>query len=143
MTERPATGPFVWNRWGWFGAQLGSTCWLVWASPYAAMRGEWLLSAILLGSLTLLNVVGTLLWKHRDRYSPYPAIQVFTTVYCLIVLLIVFTIGEPMPGKFLIETKGMQSLVLLICPLLMLQFGLMELLKHRNVVSTPSSRTES
>ena len=82
MDGKRGTGTFQWNTGGWFGGQIGSTCWMlacvlmyVWKFP--------LLGAILLGCFAVTNFVGTALWAKRDRVDPYWAIQILLAVILL------------------------------------------------------------
>jgi len=82
MDCKRGTGTFQWNAGGWFGGQIGSTCWMlvcglmyVWKSP--------LLGAILFGCFAVANTVGTAIWAKRDRVDPYWAIQILLAVILL------------------------------------------------------------
>ena len=79
-------GQFQWNAGGWFGAQLGSTCWLLLLSLLLIPKSLPLAAAILAYGLVP-NIVGTLIWRRRASLAPYPAIQ------CLIGLIGVCTLA--------------------------------------------------
>lgn len=76
VTKQPRLGPgrFQWNAGGWFGAQLGSTVWLLIAAatllPKHAEAGVVALSCFLVP-----NIFGLMLYLNRSRIAPYPAIQ--------------------------------------------------------------------
>jgi hypothetical protein len=76
VTKQPRLGPgrFQWNTGGWFGAQLGSTIWLLGATaillPKYAGAG-----AVALFCFLAPNVFGLILYLNRSRIAPYPAIQ--------------------------------------------------------------------
>lgn len=73
MQPKFGTGIFQWYNEGWFGGQIGSTCWLL----FIAFRLEnKLASIILIACFTLSNLIGTFLWKNRDKIDPYKAMQI-------------------------------------------------------------------
>ena len=75
-TVRPrlGRGRFQWNTGGWFGAQLGSTAWLLVTAPTLfPERVEAGLVAVL--CFLVPNVFGLLLYLGRSRLAPYPALQ--------------------------------------------------------------------
>lgn len=76
VTRPPRVGPgrFQWNTGGWFGAQLGSTLWLLAAAP---MLFPTHVQAGLVALLCFLvpNLLGFLLYLRRSRLAPYPALQ--------------------------------------------------------------------
>src|ERR1035437_8974429 len=74
MTPCKGTGQFQWNTGGWFGAQMGSTAYLVCLGTAYSVRALVPGIAIVLCGL-LPNVIGFRMWKQRDRLLPYPAIQ--------------------------------------------------------------------
>jgi len=68
-------GAFQWNRGGWFGAQLGSTLWLVLLGALLLIQSKPAGGLVVLFGL-LPNLLGCVLWRRRHTLSPYPAIQV-------------------------------------------------------------------
>jgi hypothetical protein len=68
-------GAFSWSAGGWFGAQVGSTLWLVVLGVVLTLRGESSLGTAVIALSVAVNGIGLLLWEHRDRVEPYPAIQ--------------------------------------------------------------------
>ncbi|MEZ5066007.1 MAG: hypothetical protein R3B81_14835 [bacterium] len=62
-----------WNAGGWFGAQLGCTCWMLVAGLLAA-RHHLSTGLLTLGLFALPNVVGLALWFGR-KLSVYASIQ--------------------------------------------------------------------
>jgi predicted membrane protein len=87
-TKAPRQGPgrFQWHTGAWFGTLLGSTLWLLLSAGLMAGQAP-LLGGIVLGCFLVPNVVGVLLWRHRDRLPPYVAIQ------CVLGLIGVFGFG--------------------------------------------------
>ena len=79
MQSKRGTGRFQWNTGGWFGAQVGSTCWLfIGAIVFLSQTPP--LAALLLGCFVLANLVGTIIWLNRGTVDPYRAIQVLALV---------------------------------------------------------------
>lgn len=74
MQPYQGDGQFQWNKGAWFGGQIGAT-----ASLMLVGIGLFFVD-IPLGLVCLFcgvvpNVWGYLMWRHRDRLAPYPAIQ--------------------------------------------------------------------
>jgi hypothetical protein len=100
--KEPMKGPgcFQWSTGGWFGSQIGSTCWmLVGGVPllfYAPMIG--ITFVICFG---VANAIGTSLWLRRDRLRPYPALQVLLSVIAIsgLVALVTFDVLRPPGGR--------------------------------------------
>jgi hypothetical protein len=77
--RRPMPSAFQWNAGAWFGAQLGSTLWLLllgvlflWSGR---LSGAWALLAFVFS-----NGSALLLWLRRDRIGAYPALQLLLAV---------------------------------------------------------------
>jgi hypothetical protein len=70
---------FQWNAGAWFGAQLGSTLWLLLLGVLFLWSGRpsgaWALVAFVLS-----NGSGLLLWLRRDRVAAYPALQLLMAI---------------------------------------------------------------
>ncbi|NIA67257.1 hypothetical protein HBA54_01475 [Pelagibius litoralis] len=81
MVAKSGTGNLQWNA-GWFGAQVGSSCWLLFAGIGLASQSP-NLSLLLIICFMIPNIVGTLLWMNRSHVSPGKAYQ-----FLLFVLLI-------------------------------------------------------
>ena len=73
----PVTGPgkFQWNAGRWFGSTLGSSAWMLVASCFLIAHNQpWI--ATIAASGFLANLIASLvLWNHRDRVSPFPALM--------------------------------------------------------------------
>lgn len=78
MPPRAGTGRLRWNA-GWFGAQLGSSCWLLIAGLGAAAQLP-KLSVLMIGCFLIPNVFGTILWMKRASIDPYVAYQLLLAV---------------------------------------------------------------
>lgn len=71
---RLGPGRFQWNTGAWFGAELGSTVWLLGAA--AALLPTYVEAAVVAFLCFLLpNVIGLVLYLRRNRIAPYPALQ--------------------------------------------------------------------
>ncbi|HEX9669631.1 MAG TPA: hypothetical protein VGC93_09115 [Thermoanaerobaculia bacterium] len=93
----PNRGTFQWNAGGWFGAQLGSTCWmliagvvLLWRSPGAAV------ATLIVFAAT--NAAGTALWTQRRRLRPLRAMQALVAIAGLASALATYVIDSA--GQF-------------------------------------------
>src|SRR4030067_400570 len=76
-TERGARagGAFAWKTGAWFGAQVGSTLWLVVLGIVLSLRDDSSPGTAIIALAVAANGIGLLLWEHRDAIRPYPAIQ--------------------------------------------------------------------
>jgi len=74
ITPKQGKGTFQWNTGAWFGGQVGSTCWLFILGIITLTKNTNYGLLILLCFL-LPNLLGTAIWRRRDRIAPYPAIQ--------------------------------------------------------------------
>jgi hypothetical protein len=133
--KEPMKGPgyFRWNTGGWFGSQVGSTCWmLVGGVPlavYAPMIG-----ATFLICFAVANTIGTSLWLRRDRLRPYPAIQILLMVIAIsgLVALVTFDVLRPANVRLGLDLENGADLrqgylfFLVGVPLGMVWFHLME-----------------
>lgn len=73
----PMRGPgrFQWNTGGFFGGQIGGTCWLLPMAYVLFWGGDLSGGAILILCFAAPNILGTFLWTRRASIPPYPAIQ--------------------------------------------------------------------
>lgn len=69
---RPGPGAFQWNWGGWFGSQLGGSLWLLGGALF--IRDAPGVTGVWAAAFVAVNVVGTTLWRRRDRIAPFPAI---------------------------------------------------------------------
>lgn len=98
--KEPMKGPgyFQWNTGGWFGTQVGSTCWMVvGAVPlvfYAPMIGVTFLICF-----AVANAIGTWLWLRRDRVPPYPAMQMLLLGIAITGLVALVTLDALRPAR--------------------------------------------
>ena len=118
MQCKRGSGVFQWNKKGWFGGQIGSTCWLL----FSVFRlDSWLASIILITCFLASNLVGTVLWMNRDRLDPYKAIQVLlaeTFLFAAIAMISMDCIGVLKDLDPRINNPSSVYLLLLIFPAL-------------------------
>ncbi len=124
-TPKEGSGKFQWNTGGWFGAQIGSTLWLL-------LLGMILLNKnVIIGSIILLffilpNMMGWIIWNERHRIEPYPAIQAllgmigFSSLFAVIILDLSGYITKLEPGMR--DSPKQAYGYLLIFPVLMIAF---------------------
>lgn len=118
-----------WNGGGWAGAQLGGSCWML-VLGFVVVARDPGLAAIALGCFAGANAWGWWLWSRRDRIDPYPAVQalvvglgVFGTAAALTLHARVQD-GLEMPS--FVYGVEYTPWIMLVFPLLMLQFWLQE-----------------
>jgi hypothetical protein len=100
MTAKvPMKGPgcFQWNTGGWFGSQLGSTCWMLVGAAQFALHAP-LIGITWLLCFTVANAIGTSLWLRRDRLGPYPAIHILLLVIAISGLMALVSFGVLRPA---------------------------------------------
>ncbi len=127
--EPSATDPmpsrrFQWNRGGWFGGQLGGTLWLLLLGGLLLARGASVGALVLVLGLVP-NALGVVLWRRRERWAPYPALQLLIAVSgasAVAALAAVWVAGETLPGW---SFRG-GFLALAVYPALMGMFHLQE-----------------
>lgn len=76
--------PFGWSAAGWFGAQVGSTIWLL-VLGLAMFADDLTSGALALAGFAGGNLWGLALWRRCDRLSAYSGLQ-----WMMIGLLVVF-----------------------------------------------------
>ena len=118
------TGTFQWNAGGWFGGQIGGTAWMLLAGVLVLAQGS-LLGLLILVCFLIPNVVGVVLWRLRDRLSPYPAVQALVVVMgvCSVLTLVAFDVS----GRLAEYSPGSSASVywiLMVFPTTMLMFHL-------------------
>jgi len=87
---------FQWNAGGWFGSQVGCTLWMLLGAGFL-FREAPLATLVWLTSFALINMLGVILWRRRERWRAYDAIQcliVATGVLSLVCVAIVDRMGK-------------------------------------------------
>lgn len=77
MTD--STSPFSWNAGGWFGSQLGGTCWML-VAGILAFRLDAEVGVIVLVLFAAANIAGLILWSRRLSLSAYIALQIMLVI---------------------------------------------------------------
>lgn len=85
--------PLTWNAGGWFGAQIGGTCWIAICAALLSMHDVTIATAVFTLFLAA-NVIGIVVWRNRDRISLYSGINVLLTVIGAVSLAAVFVIDR-------------------------------------------------
>ncbi len=133
MRCKRGTGRFQWNTGGWFGTQVGSTCWLFVAAISSLSQAP-LLAALWSGCFVLANLVGTIMWMNRGKLDPYRALQV------LLLVIFAFTTIAIVSADWLgflgelgqrVENPRLLYFVLLMFPVLMTMFHLQNRVESR------------
>lgn len=82
---------FSWNKFGWFGGQIGATLWLILISIFL-LKPDTIFGLCGLVAGLGLNAWGYSLWKSRDTISAYRAIQLFlfpaSIIFAIFIILI-------------------------------------------------------
>jgi uncharacterized membrane protein YfcA len=126
-TKQPMIGPgiFQWNGGGWFGAQLGSTVWMLLAAGWIAPVAP---QAATIGVLCFAapNALGMWLWQRRDRILPHTAIQVLVLSICGAGLVTLLTFDWSWPPALPRESLRPAYAVCLFMPLVIMRWYLVE-----------------
>ena len=82
-----------WNSGGWFGGQLGSTIWILVAAVLAGIQD--MKAGVVLALLFVIpNAFGLILWRHRNRFSCYAAMQWLLVAVGIFGLMTVFVLDR-------------------------------------------------
>jgi hypothetical protein len=129
-----AGGAFRWNAGAWFGAQIGSTLWLVILGVALSFREDPSAGTAIIALAVAVNGIGLILWEHRDRIRPYPAIEVLTAVVgCAAFLTFALLDGTSAWGLAGTQASGARPpyAVLLVFPAMMAMFAVQEHVARR------------
>ncbi len=119
------TNQLEWNAGGWFGSQIGGTCWIFVAAVLSMLR-DVSLGLVLLGIFALANVVGYVFWRQK-KLSCYAATQWMIVMAGASGLLAIFVLDR---GQMWLEIQSggeisaasAYGLVVLVAAVLMLTF---------------------
>jgi len=128
MNPMRGPGRFQWNTGGWFGGQIGATCWLVPMAFVLVAGGDQAGGAMLAILFAAPNVIGTMLWFRRERVAPYPAFQLLILCSAISAFAAFFILIKSAVFAEEVRSTSLASLFipLLIFPGLMFMFHLME-----------------
>ena len=122
-------GAFRWNARAWFGAQIGSTLWLVILGAALSLRDDSSAGTAIIALAVAVNGIGLILWEHRDRIRPYPAIETLIAVVgCAAFVAFALLDGTSAWGLAGTQPGGARPpyAVLLVFPALMVMFAVQE-----------------
>ena len=122
MISKQGTGRIQWTTPGWFGAQIGGSCWLV-VTGVMLLEKSTLAGALMLGCFFLPNLIGLTIWMKREAIDPYRAFQ-------SLILVLLISSGVAIAGVDLLgfldqldprlENPRMLYLMLLVYPAVMI-----------------------
>ena len=82
-----------WNIGGWLGGQLGGSVWML-VAGLLSFSEDPVAAGIVIVLFALANLIGTMLWRRRERLSPYAAIQMLLPVLGIFGLAAVFVLDR-------------------------------------------------
>jgi len=82
-----------WNFGGWLGGQLGGSVWMLVAGILSFSEHPFAATTVIV-LFALVNLIGTMLWRRRERLSPYAAIQILLPVLGVFGLIAVFVLDQ-------------------------------------------------
>ncbi len=128
IQPKQGIGRFQWNAGGWFGALLGSTCFLL-LGAISFLSTQPLLSVVWLAAFIISVAIGVFLWNRRDHIAPYAAIQGLLLTIGLFSTVAILAARAVAPEILAnVNMSPISSLWLLaIFPGMMLLFHLLEL----------------
>lgn len=127
--ESNGKSAFAWNAGGWFGAQIGSTLWLLILGA-VLLPGDSLTAWACLSGFLALNGWGWHLWHRRQHLGAHAALQRFLAAATAVIAGVVALVNArglsepPAPGA-LVSTQ-LPYWVVGVAPALMLVFYLRE-----------------
>ena len=115
-----------WNLYGWLGGQLGGSAWMLVAGllSFSADRTS---AVTVIVFFALANLVGVILWRRRNRLSPYAAIQILLPVIGVLSLAAVYVleragIYETIQVGGTVSAKATYVVIAVVVAALMLMF---------------------
>jgi hypothetical protein len=97
---------FTWNTGGWFGAQFGSTLWLL-ILGLVLVRTDALAAWLCVAGFLVLNAWGFHLWRARGWLSAYAGLQRFLLAAAVVVTVVVVVVN----GRGLSEPSAPGAMV--------------------------------
>jgi hypothetical protein len=91
--SRQGPGRFQWNAGGWFGAQVGSTIWLLGAA-LTVLPTHVAAAVVAFLCFLLPNIIGLLLYLRRNRIAPYPALQGLILLVGIVSIILVLYLNH-------------------------------------------------
>jgi uncharacterized membrane protein YfcA len=109
MTE---SNQIQWNLGGWLGGQLGGSVWML-VAGLLSFSEDPIAATTVIVFFALANLIGTMLWRRRERLSPYAAIEL---------LLPVRGVSEKIQIGGTISARATYATIVLVVAALMLIF---------------------
>lgn len=114
-----------WNAGGWFGSQLGGTCWIFVAAVLSTVR-DVSMGLVLLGIFSVPNIVGYVFWRQK-KMSCYAATQWLIAVMGVSGLLAIYVLDQGRMWREIqsggsVSAASAYGLVVLVAVILMLTF---------------------
>lgn len=115
-----------WNLGGWLGGQLGGSVWML-VAGLLSLSEDPIAAATVIVFFVLVNFIGTMLWRRRERLSPYAAIQLLLPVLGVSGLAAVFVLDragvyEKIQIGGTISARATYATIVLVVAALMLFF---------------------
>ena len=115
-----------WNLGGWLGGQLGGSAWMLVAGMLSFFENP-IAATTVIGLFAVANLFGIMLWRRRERLSPYAAIQMLLPVLGVFGLAAVFVLDragvyETIQIGGTISARATYAAIVLIVTALMLIF---------------------
>lgn len=123
MTE---SDQMQWNLGGWWGAQVGSTAWIL----VAGILSLWVdvtTALIVIALFVLANVFGMAIWRRRDRLSACAGVQILLPIVGAVGLVAVYMlersqIYESIQVVGTVSARSTYGMIILVVAALMLMF---------------------
>ena len=142
-TSKSLVGPgrFQWNAGGWFGSSLGGSAWMIATACFLVFHDQPTLSLIPAVCFAIVLFVSLLLWAHRDRIYPFPALMALLGLLAIAVPLVSIVVPSYASPAALAAMNWPAStwptiLVCAIAPGLMIWFLFLE----RSVTTKPDTK---
>src|SRR5262245_26037416 len=94
-----------WNRGGWFGDQLGGTAWML-VGAVVLLPSAPEVAGVWLACFAVANAIGSAMWRSRDRFRPYPALQALLLVCGVSGLIALVALHVCRPGLRITRPPG-------------------------------------
>jgi heme A synthase len=136
------SGYFRWNKAGWFGGQFGFSAWLAAGGVMLIPKAPGI-AALWLAGFVVLNTVGIMLWRRRDRLRAYTATQLLVLMFGIVGIVATLTLDTLRPDVELVSAPHAFHWggILYLTAVIMTVFALRERASRRRTESP--NKTES
>ena len=146
MQPKKGAGRFQWNAGGWFGPVIGSTAWMIGPAGCLIAHRRWL-AAVPIGCFVIMNLLGWILWRFRDRLAPFPALITMLASLAMAVPIILATtaLGTPnSPPQMNLPSSPLGWLVVvLFVPAMIVWFYVIEHRSKRSVARSGDTTVDT